>query len=637
MKVSKFGGSSVGSPEAIARMVGIVAERGPRLIVVSAFSGVTDELLATAESAAAGEEGWGEGLESLARRHRSAVAALAPAQACGPVDLLLDELAELLRGVRLSRELSPRGRDLVMSFGERLSAPIVEAAFRAAGLAAEAVDARSLIIAAGGFGKGRPLMAETRQAALARLGAFARQPEGPAPMPIVTGFIASTRDGETITLGRGGSDYTATILGSVLGAEEVEIWTDVNGMMTADPRRVPDSFSLESLSYAEAIELSHFGARVIYPPTIQPALEAGIPIRILNSLEPSFPGTVIRADAPPSRYPVRGVTSISSIALLRLQGPGMVGLVGAASRLFGCLARRGIGVVLISQGSSEQSICFAVQKGERVDAVEAILEEFESELASGAIERPVAEGDKAILAVVGERMKRRPGISGRVFQALGRNGINVSAIAQGSSELNISAVVDAEDESKALAAVHEAFFLSGTRSANVLLVGCGLIGGTLLGQIARHRTLLAEDFSVRLNVIGIADSRRMIMSARGIALEDWAARLEREGEASHLDAFLARARSMKLPNTVFVDCTANGELPALYPSALRYAMAVVTPNTKGNSGPLSAYRELLATARSSGSPYLYETTAGAGLPVISTLHDLQVSGDRITRIEASLS
>jgi aspartokinase/homoserine dehydrogenase 1 len=639
MKVAKFGGTSVGSPEAIARIVDIVRSAGPRIVVVSAFSGVTNELVAIAEAAATDAPLWRERREDLEERHRSTVRTLlsdpAASETLQAVDSLLVELRELLHGVQLIRELSARTRDLVMSFGERLCAIILAAAFRRGGLEAEAVDARELIIAGGDFGNARPLLPETSRAIEARFGSW--NASGGDPMPVITGFIASTVRGETVTLGRGGSDFTATILGSVLRAEEVEIWTDVNGIMTADPDRVPDAFSLESISYSEAMELSHFGARVIYPPTIQPALERSIPIRILNTFEPAFPGTVIRRDAAPSRYPVRGVASISSIALLRLQGPGMIGVPGIANRLFGSLARRKISIVLISQASSEQSICFAIAKPDRPAAIDAILEEFEREIATGAVDRPVAEGDKAILAVVGERMKRTPGISGRVFHALGRNGINVSAIAQGSSELNISAVVDAEDESKALAAVHEAFFLAGTRSANVLLVGRGLIGGTLIDQIRRHRSLLAEDYSVRLNVVGISDSKRMILDARGIGLEDWKRRLDAEGESAHLDAFLARARNMKLPNTVFVDCTASERLPAIYQSALRYSMAVITPNKKGNSGPLGFYRELMATAMSTGSPYLYETTAGAGLPVISTLHDLQVSGDRITRIEATLS
>ncbi|MDA8425348.1 MAG: ACT domain-containing protein, partial [Treponema sp.] len=376
---------------------------------------------------------------------------------------------------------------------------------------------------------------------------------------------------------------------------------------------------------------------VIYPPTIRPAYDRGIPIRVLNSFNPGFPGTVISDQAAPSRYPVRGISSISQAALLRLQGPGMVGVTGIAGRLFGCLARRKINIVLISQASSEQSICFAVAQHDSASAVDAMRKEFAVEMAEGSVENPVAEGDKSILAVVGERMRHSPGISGRVFHSLGRNGINVSAIAQGSSELNISSVVDARDENKALNAVHDAFFLAGTRSVKVFIVGTGLIGGTLLDQIRRQRTVLLEDHAIRIDVVGIADTKKMLVRAAGLDLADWRALLASEGERTDLALFVERLRQARLPNAVFVDCTADEDIPALYPELLRSSVAVVTPNKRGNSGGLAAYRDLKEASRAALAPYLYETTVGASLPVISTLHDLQVSGDRIARIEAVLS
>jgi bifunctional aspartokinase / homoserine dehydrogenase 1 len=656
MKVAKFGGTSVGSPEAIRALVGIVRERGQSVVVVSAFSGVTDALIGTAKAAAARDPSWISRFEKIGDRHREMLAALtsraaigaAPASATSDtadrIEALLSELLEVLTGVKALRELSPKVLDLVMSFGERLSAPIVAAAFRAALIDATPVDARALIVAEGDFGNARPQSEATVNATKSRLfprrdpadGAPVSAPSA-GPLPIVTGFIASTPEGETITLGRGGSDYTAAILGAVLGADEVEIWTDVDGILTADPRKVPDAFSMESLSYEEAMELSHFGAKVIYPPTIQPALERGIPIRILNTFNPSFPGTVIASDAAPSRYPVRGISSISATALVRVQGPGMVGVTGIAMRLFGCLARKRVNIILISQASSERSICFAVSPGDKDAVVAAVAEEFERELADGRIGEPVIEADKAIVAVVGERMKRTPGISGRVFHSLGRSGVNVSAIAQGSSEINISAVVDAKDEAKALNAVHEAFFLSGTRSVKVFLAGTGVVGGTLLKQIAKQRTILIEDYSVRAEVVGIARSRKMLIREQGIPLEDWKSLVESEGVPTDLEAFIETAHSLSLPNAVFVDCTASDEVPKLYEKALRGSTAVVTPNKRGNAGPLPLYESIMRAARESGSPYLYETNAGAGLPVISTLHDLLVSGDRIVRIEAMLS
>ncbi len=642
MKIAKFGGTSVGSPEAIKALVGIVRERGQGVVVVSALARMTDALIETAEAAGARDASWLGLYEAIGERHRSMLQALVgdPAIAIDAdekIEALLIELLEVLSGIKALRELSARTRDLVMSFGERMAAVVVAAAFRGAGIDAIPVDARALIVAEGDYGNARPINEATFAATRSRLFPRTDAVAGASPLPVVTGFIASTRKGETITLGRGGSDYTAAILGAILGAEEVEIWTDVDGILTADPRKVPDAFSLESLSYEEAMELSHFGAKVIYPPTIQPALERGIPIRILNTFNPTFAGTTIASDAAPSRYPVRGISSISAAALVRVQGPGMVGVTGIAMRLFGCLARRRVNIILISQASSERSICFAVSPGDREATVAAIAEEFAGEMADGRIGEPVIEGDKAIIAIVGERMKKTPGISGKVFHSLGRNGVNVSAIAQGSSEINISAVIDAADEARALNAIHEAFFLAGTRSVNVFLAGTGVVGGTLLKQIAGQRTVLSEDYSVRVEVIGIARSRKMLVREKGIPLSEWKSLVESEGVSTDLEAFIDSARELNLPNAVFVDCTASDDVPLLYERALRGSTAVVTPNKRGNAGPLPSYLAIMKAARESGSPYLYETNAGAGLPVISTLHDLMVSGDRIVRIEAMLS
>ena len=641
MKVAKFGGTSVGSAAAIANLVEIVRSRGFRVVVVSALSGVTDKLVALGHEAAASDGAWTGSFEALGERHSGVISALFRPERAEAVEASIAaerrELRELLGGLALVGELSPRSLDLVMSFGERMSATIVAAALADRGIPARPVDARSLIVVDGDFGSGRPDPAKTRERAASVLAPFLDASDTSAELPVVTGFIAANEAGETFTLGRGGSDYTASIIAAAIDAEEVEIWTDVDGILTADPRKVRDAFSLESISYLEAMELSHFGAKVIYPPTIRPACERGIPIRVLNSFNPGFPGTVISGLAAPSRYPVRGISSVSQAALLRLQGPGMVGVTGIAGRLFGCLARRRINIILISQASSEQSICFAVAQHDSASALEAMRSEFAAEMAEGSIESPVAEGDKTILAVVGEGMRHSPGISGRVFHALGRGGINVSAIAQGSSELNISSVVDSADEAKALTAVHDAFFRAGTRSVNVFIVGTGLIGGALLEQMRRQRAALLEDHAIRLELAGVADTKRMLLRSSGLDLADWRALLASEGEKTDLALFVERLREAGLPNAVFVDCTADPDAPALYPGLLRRSVAVATPNKRGNSGSLAAYRELMAASRAAGAPYLYETTVGAGLPVISTLHDLRVSGDRVTRIEAALS
>jgi aspartokinase/homoserine dehydrogenase 1 len=399
---------------------------------------------------------------------------------------------------------------------------------------------------------------------------------------------------------------------------------------------VKNAFRIESISYVEAMELSHFGAKVLHPSTVRPSLEKGIPIVVRNTFNPFCGGTVITNDAPPGTYPIRGISSLNNVTLIRVQGSGMVGVAGFSSRLFGALAQKRISVILITQASSEYSICFAVEPRAGFPAVEAIRREFEEEIAAGAIEAPVAEQDLAIIAVVGSRMKSTSGISGKVFHSLGRNGINVVAIAQGSSETNISAVISRQDEAKALNAVHEAFFLSGVRSVNLFLLGIGLIGGTLVDQLALHREVLADEHKIRINLIGAANSRDMLFQSEGIDPKTLGTRLV-EAERFSLPAFLERMKAMNLPNTAFCDCTASDEVAACYGDILRGAIPIVTPNKRANSGSYGYYRLLTGYSRERGIPYLYETTVCAGLPVISTLRDLFLSGDRVRRIEAVLS
>ena len=432
---------------------------------------------------------------------------------------------------------------------------------------------------------------------------------------------------------------TAAIFGAALGVEEVEIWTDVDGIHTADPRQVKNALSMESISYEEAMELSHFGAKVLFPPTIRPALERGIPIRIRNTFNPGSRGTLILKDAEPGKYPIRGISSVSQVALIRVQGPAMVGVAGFSSRLFGALARRKVNVIFITQSSSEYSICFAVLPSDVSAAEAAIMEEFEREIAGGVIDPPVCEDGLSIVAVVGAGMKRLSGISGKVFHSLGRNGINVVAIAQGSSELNISAVISRQDEAKALNAIHETFFLSGTRSVNLFLVGTGHIGGTLLEQIAGQREILAENHKIRINLIGAADSKHMIFDPLGLDPKTVKSTLKGEGDkqALGLSAFIEKMKAFNLPNTAFCDCTANDDVSLRYAEILRAAIPVITPNKRANAASLEYYGTLKDLSRDRGIPYLYETTVCAGLPVISTLRDLALSGDRIRRIEAVLS
>lgn len=637
MLVLKFGGTSVGSSQAIRSLISIVQNTEHsgrvRLVVVSAFSKVTDTLIDMAKRAEAGDQTYTTMVAALKARHIETVAALIPSHDQQSVRSYIDEqctnLEHILNGVAAIGELSPKTLDLVMSFGERLSAYIIAQVFTSMGLEAEYLDARQVIRTDDQHGSARFLPEETYP----RIQAYFATHKA---LQITTGFIGSTAAGKTTTLGRGGSDLSAAIFAAALGAKEIEIWTDVDGILTSDPKLVPNAFRIDSISYQEAMELSHFGAKVLHPPTVRPALEQGIPIRIRNTFNPVCPGTLIANQVPPSPYPVRGISSMRDIALIRIQGSGMVGVAGFSSRLFGCLARKKINIILITQASSEYSICFAVLPKDALQAASAIKEEFEAEIAHGAIDSPIIEKDLSIVAVVGERMKSTPGISGKVFHALGRNGINIVAIAQGSSELNISAVISRSDESKALNAIHDAFFLAGVRTVNLFLIGTGLIGGTLLQQIAKQQEVLADEHKIHINLIGVANSKRMLFNPQGINPSK-AAELLEQGEPMDLDQFIHRMKSLNLPNSAFCDCTAADQVPARYLEILQHAIPVVTPNKRANSGAFAYYQALTSYSRERGIPYLYETTVCAGLPVISTIHDLALSGDRIRRIEAVLS
>jgi len=659
MKILKFGGTSVGSPSAIARIVDILKDRDHRgktpAVVVSAFSGVTDALIGMARKASARDDSHRKQFDDLYARHKDAVGSMLKGEgrkaALADVNALFDELSRVMEGIALLGELSPRTLDLVVSFGERLSAGIIARVLSANGVKAGFLDARSLVKADGSFGNAQYIPSETYANIRAFFGSGRKK-----PLQVVTGFIASNPDGQTITLGRGGSDLTAAIFSAALGTDEVEIWTDVDGILTADPRLVKNAFRIEEMLYAEAMEISHFGARVLFPPTVKPALEVGIPIVIRNTFNPSCPGTRIVHKAAAGQFPVKGISSISHVALVRVQGTGMMGVAGSSARIFGALARKKISVILITQGSSEYSVCFAVMPREADNAVLALAEEFAREIGDGAIDRPVALTDLSIIAVVGSEMKSASGVSGKFFHALGRNGVNVVAIAQGSSESSISAVITRQNEAKALNAVHEAFFHATTRSVNLFLVGTGLIGGTLLEQIASHRETLADKDRIKINLVGVANDVNMVFDAGG--LDPLKARTLLGGkpamgkgrktggkktaegpvlEPVNLNAFVEMMTALNLPNACFCDCTASDKVSALYGKILAASIAVVTPNKRANSGSMDYYKKLIGFSRDRGIPYLYETTVCAGLPIISTLRDLHLSGDRIRRIDAVFS
>jgi aspartokinase/homoserine dehydrogenase 1 len=649
MKILKFGGTSVGSPEGIHRILEIAKSRNLKkegaVIVVSAFSGITDALINIARKAASGDK-VEENFNEIETRHRDSAAhflkAAARKDAIADIGVLLTELKRILEGIALLGELSPRTLDLVMSFGERLSATLIAHIFCANDITAKFLDTRTLIKTNDHFGNAQYISQPTYD----NIHSFFKGHK--IPIHIATGFIGSTKEGQTTTLGRGGSDLTAAIFGAALEVEEVEIWTDVDGIHTADPKLVKNSFRINEMLYAEAMEISHFGAKVLFPPTVKPALEKGIPISIRNTFKPEGEGTRIVNKTAEGEYPIRGISSINRIALLRLQGPGMVGVAGFSARVFGALARRGISVILISQSSSEYSICFAVMPNEANNAELALEEELKQEIHSGLIEKPVTETDLSIIAVVGSKMKHTSGISGKFFHALGRNGINIVAIAQGSSEINISAVISRQDESKALNAVHEAFFQANNRSVNLFLIGTGNIGGTLLEQIAEHRKILADRDKIHINLVGAANVDRMVFSADGLDPKKTKTLLNAEGKDGkdktahetvpfNLVKFIDKMISFNLPNACFCDCTANEDIASSYGKILGASIPVVTPNKKANSGSLKYYHYLKGYSRERGIPYLFETTVCAGLPVISTLRDLTLSGDKIRRIEAVLS
>lgn len=635
MKVLKFGGSSVSSPERIEAVIDIIKPylSGDVCIVVSAFGGVTDRLIRVSDQALNGDSGYRETIDELQNRHLTAVRQLIGVKRQGSilaqVKIMINELEDVLHGVFLVKERTPRTLDYIMSFGERLSAFIVAQAMSDRGIAAEYLDARHLIRTDHEYGHARVDFQQTNKLIVDHF-------KHHTDLQVITGFIASSDSGETTTLGRSGSDYTAAIFAGALRAKALEIWTDVDGMMTADPRLVRKAFTVRSMSYEEAMELSHFGARVIFPATMQPAMVNRIPILIKNTFNPAFPGTVIHAESVNSKV-IKGISSMDGVSLLNVQGSGLLGVVGASMRLFAALARENINVILISQASSEHSICIAVESNAARRAKTAIEKEFLNEIRNEEIDQVRLEPDLAIVAVVGEGMKHSPGTSGRMFGALGRNGINVMAIAQGSSERNISAVVSQADVAKALNALHEAFFLSDRKVLNLFLAGTGLIGGTLLRMIRNQHRRLSQENHLEFNIAGVANSKRMLFNEDGLSLEHCVENMKADGEAMDMQLFVNRMIELNLPNSIFVDCTSSEELTEYYESILAASISIVTPNKKANSGSQEKYRRLKQTAFASGATFLFETNVGAGLPVINTMNDLLLSGDKVIGIEAVLS
>lgn len=638
MKVLKFGGSSVAKPERIQSIANIIKGYPSDItIVFSAFGGVTDQLIEMATLAASGDEQYKTVLTAIRDRHVDAVTELIEPsdlrqQTIERVEQNFEVLSDLLTGVFLVREASPRTMDYVLSFGECNSAYIISQYFNAINIEAHYVDARDIIKTNKEFGNARVNFKKTNKC----IGEyFDKKKSG---IKVVTGFIAADKGGLTTTLGRGGSDYTAAILSAALDAEVLEIWTDVDGVLTSNPRVVENAYTIPELSYDEAMELSHFGAKVIYPPTIQPALSKNIPIYIKNTFNPSFIGTRISDHASKEgRKKITGVTSVSDIVLMTVEGTGMMGVPGTAARLFSCLATVKVNIVMITQASSEHSICFAIKPGDLKKAQEAIQEEFAKEIEGKLIKSPRIEKELSLVAVIGEKMKSVPGLAGSLFRSLGKNGINIIAIAQGSSELNITFAIEKKDEQKALNLVHDAFFLSESTGLNLFLMGTGLIGSTLIKQIKAQHDQLLKERHIDIQIIGVSNSRKMYFDNDGIDLSKWDTLLDQDGEKASVEGFIEKMKGYNYANSIFIDCTANGSIPDHYHDILSSAISISTANKVGASSAYAQYHQLEEVALANNAQYLFETNVGAGLPVLSTLSGLVNSGDRVKSIQAVIS
>lgn len=635
MRILKFGGSSVATPDRIQKVLKLISENSKQervAVIVSAFQGVTDQLINTAKDASNGDVSYLQNVTALKERHHRTIHELIPnnsGEFQKEIDSRFKELEDVLHGVYLIRELSLRTLDVIMSFGELFSARIVTEAARFAGLIADFLDTRTIIKTDSHFGSARVLFDVSNPL-------IQRHFETNSVLQISTGFIASTVREETTTLGRGGSDYTASILGAALKTSEIQIWTDVNGVMTGDPNKVAKAFPIQAMTYEEAMEMSHFGAKIIHPPTMQPAMDQRIPIRIKNTFNPEFSGTIIGNVSVKSTYPIKGISSIPKVSLLTVQGSGMIGIAGISSRLFGALAKKGISVILITQASSEHSICIAVDPKQDEEAKSLIEEEFSLEIFARQVDPVILECDLSIMAIVGDDMRHTPGISGRIFQALGKENVNVVAVAQGSSERNISVAISSADESKALQAVHDTFFFPSSRRLSLFIAGPGLIGKTLLKQIRDQVPVLKKQNAIDVEVIGIANSRRMIENIGGIDLNSWNGLLE-STDATMLPVTIRSLFRRATGTLAFVDCTASDTIGSLYPDLLSSGVSIVTANKKALTGSWKEFVAMNNAMELSGAQLLYEATVGAGLPVVSTLKDLLATGDKIIKIEAILS
>ncbi len=634
MKVLKFGGTSVGSVESILSLKAIVekeAKKQPVIVVVSALGGITDKLLLTSRLALGGDEHYRDEFDAIVDRHHKMIDTIITdpmdrERLFNTIDALLEQLRSLYFGVYLIHDISPKTQDAILAYGERLSSNIVATLIKGA----RWFDSRNFIKTDKKFGR-NSLDAELTNK-------LVRDTFSPLPrISLVPGFISKDKTtGETTNLGRGGSDYTAAIIAAALDAEILEIWTDVDGFMTADPRVITSAYPIRELSFVEAMELCNFGAKVIYPPTIYPVCVKNIPIKVKNTFNPEAEGTIITEKVAGDHKPIKGISSINGTALITVTGLSMVGVIGVNQRIFTTLARNGISVFMVSQASSENSTSIGVKEDVAEDAVRVLNNEFAKEIETGAMFPMKAETGLATIAIVGENMKQTPGIAGKLFGCLGRSGISIIACAQGASETNISFVVKSEFLRKSLNVIHDSFFLSEYKVLNLFICGVGTVGSKLIEQISSQYETLKKESGLLLNVVGIASSKKAIFSREGINLQTYREELDK-AEPSDSRKMLQGILNMNIFNSVFVDCTASKEVADLYQALLEHNVNVITANKIAASGDYNTYRTLKDTAKRVGVKFRYETNVGAGLPIIGTMNDLTNSGDKILKIEAVLS
>ncbi|WP_303317564.1 bifunctional aspartate kinase/homoserine dehydrogenase I [Flavivirga abyssicola] len=636
MKVLKFGGTSVGSAKNINNVIDILtgySQKDSIICVVSAVGGITDKLLLAGKQAQNKDTSFKDTFNTIKDIHLNIINELNPNHASSIIaytETRLEELKNLLEGIYLINELSPKTSDKLVSFGELLSSYMISETMKNRGFSADRKNSQELIVTNSNFTKAEVEYNLTDKNIVDYFKTATQQ------ITILPGFVSKSIAGEQTTLGRGGSDFTAAIVAAALKVEQLEIWTDVSGMYTTNPKLVKQAYPIEKISYQEAMELSHFGAKVLYPPTVQPVLDLEIPIHIKNTLEPNAVGTIISNEETSAVSPVKGISNIGNIALLTLEGSGMVGIPGFSKRLFETLSQEKINIILITQASSEHSICLGIEEKDAEMAKQAIDTAFENEIALNKINPIIVETNLSIVALVGDNMKNHQGISGKMFSTLGKNNINIRAIAQGASEKNISAVISENDVKKALNTLHEQFFEIETKQLNVFITGVGNVGEKLVDQIQQQNAYLKENLKINIRIAGLSNSRTMIFNDAGIDLKNWKEELA-SGEQATLKGFFEKTKSLNLRNSIFVDVTANKDVANLYADYLRQSIGVVACNKIACSSDYENYSLLKRLSLKYNAPYLFETNVGAGLPIIDTLNNLIASGDKITSIQAVLS